>query len=158
MQVITIEDFRDFEKRHGGESIEYGNRFLFPTGAACDLNFGARWEPPMERWALLKAKRGYIAAKLKIEEDAFYKFKADQSERAAWAKENRNMAGPQYDGVEQLTRGRDKVLRLREQLAAFDEALSNSPEAVGKRQGEQAERERIESINARLDEINSIEI
>jgi hypothetical protein len=73
-RTIVIEDFWEWEKRHGGKGYhiqaseilkdfpEGRNRFVFPDGATCSAeNADIRWEPPVDPIMNLRFRRAYAA-------------------------------------------------------------------------------------------------
>src|SRR6267142_1860312 len=75
--MYTVEENTDFAKRHGGNELYVDGRLLFPSGATMNATGTMRWEPPTDAFALLKARRAYLVAKIKKLTDARNRFKDD---------------------------------------------------------------------------------
>jgi len=149
---LTVETFREFAERHGGDAVEVGGRLLFPDGAQCGIDEGRgsfRQEPPEGKYSRLQLRREYVAAKLKRAEQNFHRYRADVSEQAALASRYANLPHPGEGVVEHLHHLKRIAQKYRRELARVDKALSETPEG-------RAQRERAEVMRERQHEIARI--
>jgi hypothetical protein len=112
---VIIETAREFDVRHSqnGPKISDGQRELFQDGAV-RLRTGVTVEPPLEPAALLRAKREYVALKLRLEEQAWNAFKADCTQRLSdRATFGNGCPPPAHDAEQQLECGAQRIAKHR---------------------------------------------
>lgn len=149
-----IENFEEFKTRQACASIrvkndDYQEVWLFANGAACEmqkLGFNRTLsvrEAPQEKWALLRAKREFVLAKIERESQAYQAALADCQQRANWAVQFPDSCPAVPKTVlNELRDWWDTREKLRAELEQLDQQLAESPEALQARQQSQlAERD-----------------
>jgi hypothetical protein len=137
----VIESFDEFRQRQGCEHINLGsevsrtgetvNRFVFANGAYSDSS--GHYDPPDDTKVRLVVQRDFLKTKLSREERAFHAFKQDVVNQGALHARYSNLPAVTPEAVDQLRRGQERILRLRELLAKVEAQLVD-PEAARKQQ------------------------
>lgn len=133
---ITIETFQEFRERHKYQTSvrEGANVMLYSDGAMSDDESGMiRKEPPTHPIELLKAKRRYLAARIKQQEEAFVNLKTGFAEQLAWSKRSSQCMPPPTNAVALLKKQGAYVRKLRAELADVDQQLNETDEAKQRR-------------------------
>jgi hypothetical protein len=125
---------------------ERGTR-LFANGARCVTDgFGwisKRFEPPTDRFELIRAKRIFVKAKLDREVGKWKNFRKQCDEMIHQIRQyGPYTPPPPADAAERLARGAERIKALKAQVAEFDEELKQSPDA--KMRDKQAELSRAQ--------------
>lgn len=141
-----ISGFDDFKKLQNCEVIqiersEHRDAWLFVNGAACVLlktgmnkDFEGH-DPPTERFALLRAKRLFVSAKLSKEASDYKAALSRYQEQAMWALRSPHTCPAVPAGAADAMReGLLYIEKLRGELKELDAQLAESPEAVLARQ------------------------
>lgn len=157
MPMVFVEDFSEWCDRQGGEGLDDGGRIYFPSGAMCDDRGVMRWEPPSDKYKLLRAQRYFWQLRVDRAERAFNRTKQEMANRAHWASRN---AGPGLNpgDAAALKELQQLVKRCRRELAKIDTKLRATPEEQDRRVIEEMERERQQAQQAFLAEVSAIEI
>jgi len=157
--TIIVESYEEFVARHGSNPVSLGSELLFPDGAAVSIeNADIRQEPPTDPQRLLTAKRMYHVQALRNAELHFHEAREQFSQQAQWAARYANLPGPPTNAPQILQQLKAAVEKQREALAAIDEQLSNTPQAIHRREME-AIRERQQAASASLlHKINAIQL
>src|SRR4051812_10848702 len=137
-----VESFEEFKQRHNCEVIQikqgdFEDAWLFANGAACVLQkLGLNrsletHEPPQEQFALLRAKRLFVAAKLGEESKAYQAALTDYQQQANLAAKYPHAcpAVPKA-AMASLRNGWDFIEKMRVDLEQLDQQLAQSPEAI----------------------------
>lgn len=154
---IVIETMQEFDARHSvdGPKLQVNGFELFPDGAIRD-RMGNHVETPVEAGELLRAKRLYVKAKLRLEEEAFTNFKNGCEQQLANKMKYANtLPGPPADAKQQLERGAERIEKLRGELAAMNREISQLPEETAhrafweeRRANQQAAREQLSNLQS----------
>lgn len=148
----------EFRSMHGGESvIDNENRCeLFADGAL--INKGVQIDPPTDPQLLLRAKRRFIALKLKREKDAFELFSGECAQllahRARYG--NSSCPGPPAGYRQQIENGKERIAALQKELDALDRKIEMLPEEVGHRAFQERRRQEFADARAELNELRSL--
>jgi hypothetical protein len=135
----VIETFQEFVIRQDCEYIITGtqispktgynaNRIVFANGAVSDRV--THFEPPSDRTTLLQVRREFLKTKLTREERDFREFKNRTISQASLHARFKDLpSGIDAESVEALRQGQTRVLRLREELAAVEQELTDPNQA-----------------------------
>jgi hypothetical protein len=152
--VYSLDEFRGM---HGGNPIADGSGEWLPDGA-CINRAGQMYEPPTDPVANLRNRRHYIALKLKGEVAAFHAFKASCQQMEANRARYANRLPTQHDAEEQLARGKERIDKLRAELAELDSQLPPTADELARRGPLEQYRATASEARARLNRINNITI
>ena len=158
-RTVTIEELPEFSARHGGNPLLIGQYFVFEDGARIH-RMGERHEPPANDYERLLLQKAYVTAKLKNEESDF------DRHRRYWLSLAENVArfghlavpGPPVDAPQQLERGRQRILALRQRLEQIDAAIGLTAEAVQQQRQAVSEQERQQALRDQIRRIGSVQI
>jgi hypothetical protein len=157
-----IETMNEFEARHSKDGPKLGDvetsRELFADGAMRDAQ-GNGYEPPTEPGELLRAKRRYVALKLRLEKDVV------EAVQKKWIEEASNritysnhLPGPPPNAKELLEEWNQGIAKIRKELEAIDHEISKLPDEVARRASFEHQRQRQQSARGQLSEIVSVVI
>lgn len=140
-----VEDFNEFKARQNCEFIQLDDgSYVFENGATCMVHIGDGFhrlvgsaEPPTERFALLRARRLFVHARLGMEAKAYESALSEYKQASANAARFPNVPPVPAAAMQSLRVGWDRVEALRQRLEKIDQQLDESPEAVLKRQRQQ---------------------
>jgi hypothetical protein len=157
---IVIETWAEFHKRHGGNCIRVGGQFLFPDGARADSTGNLRSEPPTDPYQLLQAKRAYVEAKLSHESDEFHAFRSECQQQAAFAARygSNNVPGPPENAVEQLERGRERIVKLHDELVELDRQIADTPQGRSRQERRDHEEKQRSQMTEQMRAIQSVNV
>ena len=151
-----VRTYPDFEQLHGGQPVFEDGRFIFPDGTQCDRSRMFLTEPPSDPVERLRARRLYVAAKLRAEVQDFEAFKSDCLEKVKWAAINPSCCPPPPDAAEQLTRGKARIDNLRNELGTIDQQLGAAPQESAKQAHQQFEQVRRHKLGVQLKAIDAV--
>ena len=147
MEIVT---FDEFARNQDCERIWLHERYLFSNGAESDGN-RMHNDPPDDEFDKLYLQQEFVSYKLEKETSAFNEFKNDCLNRASMAQRYANLPGPTDDATEQLLAGRVRIFKLRKELKAIEERLTESPEY------KQAEKRRAVATAQRSDQTEMLQ-
>lgn len=149
----------EFHGLHGESITDPENQcVIFADGAA--VVKGMQIPPPTDPTSVLRARRHYVSLKLAQEENSFDTFKNDCSTQLDFRRRygNNSAPGPPPDYLQQLERGKERIKKLRDELAAFDREIEMFPEEVGRRAHLEQRRQQISDAAAALNELRALKI
>lgn len=159
-----VEDFEEFVGRmacnyvknpNGGfRTGENRSLYLFANGARSDGHLN-HFDPPINQWELLMARRRFTVLMLDDEETAWKTYKARVSEQVDWKREYPDSCPPPSSRAPQLLReGAARIQKLREDLGTIDHelALLADKDPVGDLESQREAEAHLAVQNARLEQ------
>jgi hypothetical protein len=135
---IVIETYSEFKHRMNCEYLEIGEGFswkvLFANGGVWSANLPL--DPPTDPKELLRRKRDFIKARLDRENAQFNSAYNDAMRIGNLSLACENVDGLSPAVLESLEQGKQRIAKLREDLAAIDKDLID-PEEVAREQHRQ---------------------
>jgi len=133
----VIETFDEFRQRQRCEHINLGsevsgaghevNRYVFANGAYSDST--GHYDPPPDEKVRLVVQRDFLKTKLRREERDFKEFRQTVINQASLHARYSNLPPITAQAVDDLRRGRERILRLREWLVKVEAGLIDPEEA-----------------------------
>lgn len=166
LQIVEWHRFRDVHGRHvrakGGSVNRQGTplqRLLFEDGAQW---FDAEQcaPPPEDPRERAKLRREFLQILLKQEETEFHAFKKDTLDQAAMHKRFGPLScpAPLPDAVAQLQAGKERIEKLREELAAVEESLRDPEEERRCEERARIRAEREAAFTKYVEDVKAVEI
>lgn len=115
-------------------------------------------DPPSDPVELLRTRKEFAVRKLASEQVQFAKYKQDVIRQAESAMKFKYVPAPGDSSLEDLRRGKARILALRETISDIDAALSETREAEMERERQAEESQRQMKISAYLSELKTIDV
>ena len=155
---MPTENLQEFTKRQDCETFRVHNALIFENGAIVHADGGEMVEPPTEHLANLRARRKWCQTVLDWEEREFTRFQDDALMKISAGERRLAVCGPPFDAAEQLTRGKQRIEKLRAQIAKIDKQLSDLPDAKSNVRGQATAADARDRQRELAHEIGSIQI
>jgi len=167
--MIIIEEFNEFVMRQGCEYVpqkaqvslrtgEQVYKILFANGAVSDGDRRHR-DPPNDPRQLLQRQRDFVATKLQREVDAFEHYRGACMRQAELNKQCPEVCMPAPANAPTILRqSQQRILKLREELAALDDQLVVKEAVQEKQEMENRWAELWQQQDQLIEELGNIQI
>jgi hypothetical protein len=152
---------QQMKNEHGNFIESHPGTYVFVDGFKLQGSLGRGSDlfqmiEPADDLARLRAQHEYFTAALSKEEKDWYSFKTEAEQQAQLHLQNPSFCpSAPPDAVEQLEAGRDRIRKLREQIAEIEEQL---PDNKAKERQEERDSRRYSEALKHRNQISAIEL